>query len=275
MLVDHYTKGTRLSGTDKASEGAYSGKNIRHFHLSEPDTLLTYQITRNVLVLLAISTHAECFGENETAFLASIADDLIERRSMRDVINIVEISESDQHDEPSPIINLKNWLSICETERALIVTETVHTGDLGDLETALNAWVSGSMRQAQSQLLALSTVADRFSTVNKSFLFRGFIPTAKQWSDYQTGQFVIETPQTEPLASWSFSRKSVVDFMYGWDRPWVVIHKPSSELDIFINLTEFDRVAKPFTAMSVQKEIIVRMPPMLHVTKAEAKRYAR
>jgi mRNA-degrading endonuclease YafQ of YafQ-DinJ toxin-antitoxin module len=78
MLIDHYSKGTRLSGTDKESGGVYAGKNIRHFHLGEPDTLLIYQITKDQLILLAIGTHIEFFGDNEASFLESVKDDLVE-----------------------------------------------------------------------------------------------------------------------------------------------------------------------------------------------------
>ena len=78
MLVDHYTKRTRLTGIDKESGGKLAGKGVRHFHLAEPDTLLVYQITKGALILLAIGTHVEFFGDNETSFIESIQDYLAE-----------------------------------------------------------------------------------------------------------------------------------------------------------------------------------------------------
>jgi len=41
---------------------------------------LKFQLKRRVLNLLAIDTHSQMFGANEDAFLASIADDLLENR---------------------------------------------------------------------------------------------------------------------------------------------------------------------------------------------------
>jgi mRNA-degrading endonuclease YafQ of YafQ-DinJ toxin-antitoxin module len=60
MLVEHWTKGGKLSGKDRESGGAYAGKNMRHFHVSEPDLLLHYQLTKETLVLLAIG-HTSIF----------------------------------------------------------------------------------------------------------------------------------------------------------------------------------------------------------------------
>jgi hypothetical protein len=125
MLIRHYDRGDRLTGTDKESGGLYAGRHIRHFHLSEPDTLLIYQVTQNELLLLAIATHAECFGENEATFLASIENDLIEHRSMRDIISIVEMSKTNGHIKPPPMTNFQYWLAICEAERPISNEEPV------------------------------------------------------------------------------------------------------------------------------------------------------
>jgi hypothetical protein len=79
----------------------------------------------------------------------------------------------------------------------------------------------------------------------------------------------ITSSPAEPLSSWATSPKHVIDFMFGWDRPWVLIKKPAEELDIFLDLNVFNQEAHPFTRMTGQGEVIVKMPPTLFVKPDE------
>ena len=99
QLVKHYIKKRpKPRGVDKETgkgnpNNVYVGKNIRHFHISEPDPVLMYQLTNTQLNLVVIATHAEMFGseENQKDFFATIENDLFDSQNpMRRAMNLVE-----------------------------------------------------------------------------------------------------------------------------------------------------------------------------------------
>ncbi len=50
---------------------------------------------------------------------------------------------------------------------------------------------------------------------------------------------------------------------------YVILRKPTDSLDVFLSLPAFDAAAMPFTRMAAQREVIVRMPPVLRVARKE------
>lgn len=154
--------------------------------------------------------------------------------------------------------------------RAILAVGIHNTGELGELETALTLWGEGSTREAQPLLLSLGSVAARYATVDRPMLYRGFLPSEQQWDQLRVHrQFAIETPSNAQLASWSLSKAKVTQFMFGWERPWLMIGKATADLDVFINCVAFHRLAKPRQHMDVQQEVIVKMPPVMTVHRAE------
>ena len=175
--------------------------------------------------------------------------------------------------------DLRRWLRLVESSapdtssrhlRAILAVGIHNTGELGELETALTLWGEGSTREAQPLLLSLGPVAARYATVDRAMLYRGFLPSDQQWEQLRVHrQFTIETSPNAPLASWSLSKAKVTQFMVGWERAWVMIGKPTADLDVFINCVAFHRLAKPRQHMDVQQEVIVKMPPVMTVKRAE------
>jgi hypothetical protein len=136
------------------------------------------------------------------------------------------------------------------------------------LEIALDLWVEGKMRRAETLLLGMDDAARPYRGGVPDRLYRGFLPTAIQWDAFRaTKQFSIHTDPSMPFASWSASPKAVKDFMIGWERPWMMLMKPSAELNIFINLVQYAAIAKPRTQMVRQKEVIIRMPPAMQIMR--------
>ena len=140
-----------------------------------------------------------------------------------------------------------------------------NSGDIGKLEHALNLWVEGKMKVAQALLLQLESMTEQFRNNIPAILYRGFLVSEDQYIEIKhTKHFVIKSNPAAPLASWSTSKEEVHNFMFGWERPWIMLAKKSTDLDVFINLSLFTSETKPFTKMGLNEEIIVKMPTMMN-----------
>ena len=137
-----------------------------------------------------------------------------------------------------------------------------NTGVLGRLEDALCVWVCGSMSLAQEHLLALKDEAAKFRDCDARMLFRGMVMAHPQ------GDVIITTNPATPLASWSVSPDEVEKFMEGWERPWVMMAVPKSEINIYIDLVDFCHTARPATQMRSQGEVIAIMPPQMMIPRS-------
>jgi len=129
-------------------------------------------------------------------------------------------------------------------------------GVIGELEDALCLWGMGETEKATPILMALKKEASRFPCYQK-VLFRGITISPEK---VDAEDLTIHTDPSFPLVSWSTSIEEVIEFMHGWNRPYVILSAPTKDLNVYIDLVEFDRDAKPVTEMTSQKEVIVYMP---------------
>ena len=77
-FVEAKNAGRSLGGKDKATGGDHASLGMRHFHLhrSKKDPILMYREDRGRIQLVAITTHAAAFGENEASFFQEISQEL-------------------------------------------------------------------------------------------------------------------------------------------------------------------------------------------------------
>lgn len=127
-------------------------------------------------------------------------------------------------------------------------------------------WNTPALHQ---EMLALADVARGWTDMHgDTELYRAFIPTTEQLADLRAnGRFTIETDQSRPLASWSRTEEGALDWITGFDRPWVVFEKPVGSLSIYIDFIEASYDLNGHRPR--YDEVIVRMPPTMVVTARE------
>ena len=127
---------------------------------------------------------------------------------------------------------------------------------MGQLEDALCLLGMGDTKKATPALLDLKKEASKFPCYQR-VLFRGMTISPEK---IDSENLTVTTDPTFPLSSWSTSIEEVTEFMHGWNKPYVILYALTKDLNVYVDLVEFDHKAKPATDMSIQKEVIVYMP---------------
>ncbi len=135
-----------------------------------------------------------------------------------------------------------------------------NTGDLGRLEDALCLWVQGDTIEAEPHLLQM---LDLMKPYNKAHtrLYRGIVMDHQEDCEKAIREGLTIHHQHKSLESWSTDPYAVRDFMHGWERPCIMLAVDGSILEPIIDLELFNSVAKPFTVMTGQAEVIVLAKP--------------
>jgi hypothetical protein len=166
---------------------------------------------------------------------------------------------------------MRNWIDLFEAAHGLPIGPISHcpirnTGELAHVEDVLSAWVCGEMDRADPYLKEIKAALEPYRrNLVGATLYRGITVPQQQIKTALKKGITIEH-RGKVHESWSLSPSEVARFMVGWSDPWIMLTANSDDLDVVVDMMEFDREAQPFTQMREQHEIIVCARPQQHFT---------